>query len=105
MARSSVSILCLVAACMAPLALAWPYDSQSVRGVNLGGWLILEKWMTPAVFDGLPSHVNDEYALTQYLGYSEAERRLKAHWESWVTEADIIQMKNNGINHVRIPVG
>lgn len=61
--------------------------------------------MTPGVFDGLPSHVNDEYALTQYLGYQEAERRLKAHWESWVTEADIIQLKNAGINHVRIPLG
>lgn len=21
-----------------------------MRGVNLGGWLVLEKWMTPSVF-------------------------------------------------------
>ena len=23
-----------------------------LRGVNLGGWLVLEKWMTPSLFDG-----------------------------------------------------
>ena len=24
-----------------------------LRGVNLGGWLVLEKWMTASLFDGL----------------------------------------------------
>jgi len=23
-----------------------------IRGVNLGGWLVLEKWITPALFAG-----------------------------------------------------
>lgn len=23
-----------------------------VKGVNLGNWLVLEKWMSPALFDG-----------------------------------------------------
>ena len=27
--------------------------SVKLRGVNLGGWLVLEKWMTPSVFEGL----------------------------------------------------
>ena len=26
---------------------------KKIRGVNLGGWLVLEKWMTPSVFEGL----------------------------------------------------
>ena len=26
---------------------------KKVRGVNLGGWLVLEKWMTPSIFEGL----------------------------------------------------
>ncbi|CAG7726447.1 unnamed protein product [Allacma fusca] len=85
---------------------AWPYGETPVRGVNLGGWLVLEKWIgVPNVYDGLPSWVNDEWQLCEYLGYQEAERRLKAHWESWVTENDIIQLKNAGINHLRIPFG
>ena len=25
---------------------------MKVKGVNLGNWLVLEKWMSPAVFDG-----------------------------------------------------
>jgi len=90
---------------VAPLAFSWPYGEQPVRGVNLGGWLILEKWMTPNVFSGLPGDVNDEYALTRHLGYADAERRLRSHWDTWVTEADIIKFKNAGLNHVRIPVG
>ena len=27
--------------------------TRPLRGVNLGGWLVLEKWMTPSLFDGL----------------------------------------------------
>ena len=26
-----------------------------VRGVNLGGWLIVEGWITPSLFDGIPN--------------------------------------------------
>lgn len=25
---------------------------MKVKGVNLGNWLVLEKWMSPALFDG-----------------------------------------------------
>jgi glucan 1,3-beta-glucosidase len=82
---------------------AWPYGETQVRGVNLGSWLVLEKWITPVPFEG--TNANDEWQLCQQLGYAEAERRLKAHWESWVTENDIIQLKNAGINHLRIPIG
>ncbi len=84
---------------------AWPYGETQVRGVNLGSWLILEKWMTPSVFAGAPDTVNDEYQLCVHLGPAEAERRLKAHWDSWITEADFVAMKDAGVNHVRIPIG
>ena len=86
-------------------ASAWPYGEQPVRGVNLGGWLVLEKWITPSVFSGLPDWVNDEWQLCEYLGYAEAEKRLRNHWENWVNENEIIELKNAGINHLRIPFG
>lgn len=85
---------------------SWPLkDARKIRGVNLGSWLVLEKWMAPGPFEGLPNHIDDEYKLCKHLGYQEAERRLKSHRETWVTEQDIIQLKNAGINFVRIPIG
>jgi hypothetical protein len=29
-------------------------DSK-VRGVNLGGWLVVEGWIKPSLFDGIPN--------------------------------------------------
>lgn len=81
------------------------FGNKTIRGVNLGGWLVLEKWIRPSVFANLPSSVVDEYTFCQNLGKTEAEKRLRANWESWVTEQDIINYKNMGINHVRIPLG
>lgn len=86
-------------------ALAWPYGEVKVKGVNVGSWLVLEKWMTPAVFNGLPDWVNDEYQLCEYLGYQEAEQRLRNHWNTWVTEEDFASFAAAGLNHVRLPIG
>lgn len=27
-----------------------PEDDGRINGVNLGGWLVLERWMTPGLF-------------------------------------------------------
>ncbi|CAI5468260.1 unnamed protein product [Closterium sp. Yama58-4] len=29
-----------------------------IRGMNLGGWLVLEQWMTPSMYDGVPDLVD-----------------------------------------------
>ncbi|PBP22472.1 putative Glucan 1,3-beta-glucosidase [Diplocarpon rosae] len=88
-------------------ALAFDYDSQKVRGVNLGGWFVLEPWITPSIFSDWANGggVVDEYTYTATLGKSEASRRLEAHWSSWITEADFSEMASFGLNHVRIPIG
>ncbi|CBI38533.3 unnamed protein product, partial [Vitis vinifera] len=28
---------------------------EKVRGVNLGGWLVVEGWIKPSLFDGIPN--------------------------------------------------
>jgi len=99
---SAAVLLCLFAS--VAYAQRWPYGTTPVRGVNLGSWLLLEKWMTPTPFNGF-NNAHDEYQLCQQAGYQEAERRLQAHWSSFITEQDIIQMKNMGLNHIRIPFG
>jgi len=83
------------------------YNDNKVRGVNLGGWLVLEPWITPSIFEQWADggSVVDEYTLTAALGQDEASRRLNAHWSSWITEADFQEIASMGLNHVRIPVG
>ena len=72
------------------------------RGVNLGGWLVLEKWITPSVYAGVQAA--DEYTLCEALGKTKASERLKRHRETWVTAEDFDWLKARGINAVRIPV-
>ncbi|KAN0066276.1 hypothetical protein ACQY0O_000370 [Thecaphora frezii] len=80
------------------------YGNQKVRGVNLGGWLVAEPWITPSLFDSTnDGRVVDEYTFGKYVG--DAERRLQAHWNSFITEDDFRQIAAAGLNHVRIPIG
>jgi glucan 1,3-beta-glucosidase len=76
---------------------------QKLQGVNLGGWLLLEKWMTPKLFEGL--NAQDEYSFCLDLGKKEAKKRLEKHWQSFITKKDFTWIKKNGLNAVRIPVG
>lgn len=73
---------------------------QPLRGVNLGGWLVLEKWITPSLFRG--TDARDEYTLMQTKG---AARKIAKHRKSFITEADFAWLAENGVNAVRIPVG
>lgn len=75
---------------------------KKIRGVNLGGWLVLEKWMTPSLFEGLKAV--DETTFCQELG-TKAEERLRRHWETFISEDDFKWLSQVGINCVRIPVG
>lgn len=75
---------------------------KKLRGVNLGGWLVLEKWMTPSVFEGL--NATDETTYCVELG-AVAETRLKHHWQTFITRDDFAWLASIGINAVRIPIG
>ena len=75
---------------------------KKLRGVNLGGWLVLEKWMTPSLFDGL--NATDETTYCVELG-GAAETRLKHHWQTFITRDDFAWLASIGINAVRIPLG
>jgi len=79
------------------------YNNQKVRGVNTGGWFVLEPWITPSMFEG--NSAKDEYTLVAAVGKEEAQSRLRNHWNSWITKDDFNQMAAAGLNHVRIPIG
>ena len=46
-----------------------------LRGVNLGGWLVLEKWMTPSLFAGLAGHRRDHLVCGAGRGVPDAAAR------------------------------
>ncbi|SPO19882.1 probable EXG1 - exo-beta-1,3-glucanase (I/II), major isoform [Ustilago trichophora] len=80
------------------------YGTQKVRGVNIGGWLVAEPWITPSLFDNTgDSRVIDEWTFGQYA--SNAYGRLQRHWSTFYTEADFAAIAAAGLNHVRIPIG
>lgn len=75
---------------------------KKIRGVNLGSWLVIEKWMVPSLFEGLQA--KDETAYCVELG-AQAEPLLKQHWNTFITEDDFAWLAGIGINAVRIPIG
>ena len=82
-----------------------------LRGVNLGGWLVLTPWITPSLFyqfegqKGPDKVAMDMHGFCKVLGAIEANRQLREHWRRWVTSRDLADLAARGVNAVRIPVG
>jgi glucan 1,3-beta-glucosidase len=77
-------------------------EQTVIRGVNLGNWLVLEKWMSPALFDG--TDAEDETQLCTDLAGVRIEERLKVHRDSYITERDFAYLAGHGFDTVRLPV-
>ena len=77
-------------------------DLNYIKGVNLGNWLVLEKWMNPTLFDGTTA--DDEYYLPTQLDPAVYEARIATHRAEYVNERDFATIKSWGLNSVRIPV-
>ena len=73
-----------------------------IKGVNLGNWLVLEKWMSRTLFEGTTAEDEDE--LCRQLPEAELKARLKAHRDTYITKRDFEYIKERGMNVVRIPV-
>ena len=81
----------------------WEYGKMPIRGVNIGGWLSLEPFITPSMFNyPAPAGVVDEWTMTQKLGPS-AQRVLETHYSTFITKQSFIDIKAAGLDHVRIP--
>ncbi|CAI7601730.1 unnamed protein product [Penicillium pancosmium] len=86
-----------------PLNEKFPYGSQPIRGVNLGGWLSIEPFITPSLFSGYSStdSIIDEWTLTKKLGSSAADT-IEKHYANFLSESDFAEIQEAGLDHVRI---
>lgn len=121
MKLSILSQLAVAAACLVSDAIAGPmkrgsasylgfdYTNDKIRGVNLGGWFVLEPYMNPSMFSQFDPTPVDEYHFTgnytAKYGQSATESYMQNHWATWITEDDFKWLNSTGINFVRIPIG
>ena len=68
-------------------------EDDPIRGVNLGGWLVLEPWMNWELVGntGAP----EQWTFDQT---DNAESALQSHWGSWFGEADMAKIASWGLN-------
>src|SRR5690242_20032492 len=73
---------------------------MTLRGVNLGGWLVVEKWITPSLFKG--TSATNEFDLSKTV---QGRERIKRHHRSFITKKDLVWLKQQGIEILRVPIG
>ena len=73
-----------------------------LKGINLGGWLIMEDWMCPVANDD----TGDSYTysvLSERFGTEKAYELLNIYQDNWIVESDFLNIAQMGFNCVRIP--
>jgi len=74
-------------------------------GVNLGGWLVLERWMAPSLFEKVAPTAHDERSFMERGGMQAAEAVTRFR-DSFITLQDFQWLARiGGVNCVRLPVG
>lgn len=72
-----------------------------LRGVNLGGWLINESWMTPV--ENSEDNITTLNILTERFGQDKAYELINTYQDNWITEYDLDYIAELGFNCVRVP--
>ncbi|KAH7127152.1 glycoside hydrolase superfamily [Dendryphion nanum] len=85
---------------------SFEYGKMPIRGVNVGGWLNLEPFITPSFFEKYTQRDNivDEWTLCSRLG-SQCKATLEKHYSTFVTKQTFKDIREAGFDHVRIPFG
>lgn len=70
-------------------------EAKAITGTNIGGWMVLEPWITPSLFyrflgktksDGIGV---DSYTFCEALGPEKGQEVMNEHWDTWYTEEHI----------------
>ncbi len=73
---------------------------MAVQGVNIGGWLIPENWLTPSLFNDTGAEDLDTLLRTE-----EGKKRYQKHLETFITESDFQWLAGHGVKWIRLPIG
>ena len=86
-------------------------DKMATVGTNIGGWMVLEPWITPSLFYRFLGKTKsegvgvDSYTFCEALGPKEGNAVMRSHWDNWVTEDHIKGLAQRKVEVVRLPVG
>jgi aryl-phospho-beta-D-glucosidase BglC (GH1 family) len=90
-----------------PLNQTWKYGTDRIYGVNIGGWLNLEPFISPALYQRYPGVAVDEWTLSVAMAADTANgglNQIEDHYKTFITEEDFAQIAGAGLNWVRIPI-
>lgn len=85
---------------------SWRFGVDIIQGVNLGGWLITEPFVAPALYQKYPT-ATDEYELSLAMRADTANggiNQLEDHYRTFITEKDFAEIAGAGLNWVRLPI-
>lgn len=74
-----------------------------IKGFGLGGWLLPEGYMFRLNREGYTSASNIYENVADLIGNTDAETWIQMFRDNYVQEADIIQIKEWGADHIRVP--
>jgi endoglucanase len=75
-----------------------------LKGLNLGGWLVMEPWMCPMDSGGLPDTYSAITELDSNYGVAGEQNLIHTYQTNWITTDDLDNISNAGFNCVRVPV-
>lgn len=71
-------------------------------GTNVGGWLVQEEWLVPTEVGGYAQR-DMILTLANRFGIDKANELVEIYEDNFITEQDFANIKNLGMNCVRIP--
>lgn len=74
-----------------------------IKGFGLGGWLLPEGYMFGLNREGYTAASDIYKNVADLIGTSETQEWIKRFRDNYVTEEDIILMKEWGADHIRVP--
>jgi len=86
-------------------------SNHTIVGTNIGGWLVLEPWITPSLFYRFLGNTKsegvgmDSYTFCEALGPEKGNQVMRDHWDTWYTEEHIKNLSDRGVEMVRLPIG